>query len=324
LKKLLGILVLGLILSIGSAEAGKRTDFRKGQVYEGEISWTAKNKLNLPPGKWEVMERWSWSYNALNAREISFVQMNGKRVIATFNIGELLGGGKWISYVAEAVYEVLFTDDFDGCYERSEYTLVKVYKRGMTANCFIVSHSDVNKELYHPDDPKTKTYSAIARKWIRENNIEVPAIMLCGGGAYFAPVVRDTLFTWSYCIDPEVFGASKNKFTTEDTSEYHPANINQYPDKKKFMDDWIKLTAKRHKAFELMIGAKERHKLDFSSLGDEPIKAIKSTSKKTKETKTTISSSSITDQLGTLNNLYKEGAITKEEFEKAKKKVLNQ
>ena len=194
----------------------------------------------------------------------------------------------------------------------------------MVANCFIVQHVDVNKELYHPDDPKTKTYSAIARKWIRENNIEVPKIMLCGGGAYFAPVVRDTLYTWGYCIDPEVFGASKNKFTTEDTSEYHPANINQYPDKKKFMDDWIKLTAQRHKAFELMLGAKERHKLDFSSLGDEPIKEIKSTSKKTKETKTEISSSGTTDELKECIKLFKANELSKKQFEICKDKVLSQ
>ena len=134
MKKLLGILVLGLLLFVETTEAAKRTAFKKGQIYEGEISWTGKKKLNLPPGEWEVMKKWSWSYNALNAREISFVQMDGKRVIATFDIGEFLGGGKWISYVAQAVYEVLFTDDFDGCYERSEYTLVKVYKRGMTVN----------------------------------------------------------------------------------------------------------------------------------------------------------------------------------------------
>ena len=124
MKKLLGILVLGLILFIGSAEAAKRTDFRKGQIYEGEISWTGKKKLNLPPGKWEVMERWGWNYYGLTARQISFVQMDGKRVIATFDIGEFLGGGKWITHVAQAVYEVLFKQEHDGCYERSEYTLV--------------------------------------------------------------------------------------------------------------------------------------------------------------------------------------------------------
>ena len=45
-----------------------------------------------------------------------------------------------------------------------------------------------------------------------------------------------------------------------------------------------------------------------------------------KKTKTTISSTSsgITQELKELNDLYKEGGLTKEEFEKAKKKVLSQ
>jgi predicted patatin/cPLA2 family phospholipase len=43
--------------------------------------------------------------------------------------------------------------------------------------------------------------------------------------------------------------------------------------------------------------------------------------KKKKEKKT--DNSNISKQLKTLNNLYKSGALTKEEFEKAKKKLLN-
>ena len=39
--------------------------------------------------------------------------------------------------------------------------------------------------------------------------------------------------------------------------------------------------------------------------------------------KTSTSSSDIVDQLNSLNELYKSGVLTKEEFEKAKKKILN-
>ena len=39
--------------------------------------------------------------------------------------------------------------------------------------------------------------------------------------------------------------------------------------------------------------------------------------------KTSTSSTDIVDQLNSLNDLYKSGALTKEEFEKAKKKILN-
>jgi len=312
MKKLLGILVLGLFLSSNAYSA--KTKFTKGQIYEGEINWRNKMKLNLPPGKWEVIEKWSWSFSVLTARNVTFAQMDGNRLIASFDIGEFLGAGKWIGLVAQVIYEVLFLQEHDGCYERSEYTLVKVFKRGMSYNCFLVQHVDVNKNLYHPDDPEMKIESAIIRKWIRENNVEVPKIMLCGGGGYFAPVVEDTLFSWDHCIDPEVFGASKNKFTTEDSSEYHPTNINRYPDKKKFMDDWIKLAAQRHKSFEMTVRAKEHHKLDLSKYG---------TAEVIEKTKTTISSSGLTEELKELHDLYKEGVLTKEEFEKAKKKLLN-
>ena len=37
-----------------------------------------------------------------------------------------------------------------------------------------------------------------------------------------------------------------------------------------------------------------------------------------------VNAATIADELTKLNTLYKEGAITKEEFDKAKKKVLNQ
>ena len=44
---------------------------------------------------------------------------------------------------------------------------------------------------------------------------------------------------------------------------------------------------------------------------------------KKKETKDTSSSSNLTEELKELNKLYKEGVLTKEEFKKAKKKILN-
>ena len=44
---------------------------------------------------------------------------------------------------------------------------------------------------------------------------------------------------------------------------------------------------------------------------------------KKKNIKTNSNSSNIVDQLNSLNELYKSGVLTKEEFEKAKKKILN-
>ena len=54
------------------------------------------------------------------------------------------------------------------------------------------------------------------------------------------------------------------------------------------------------------------------------IKPIISTNTQVQKTTSNISDSgSLTEQLKALNELYKSGALTKEEFEKAKKKILN-
>ena len=62
----------------------------------------------------------------------------------------------------------------------------------------------------------------------------------------------------------------------------------------------------------------------FNSKFDKMIKPIFSTNTQVKKTTSNISvSSDFTEQLKALNELYKSGALTKEEFTKAKKKLLN-
>ncbi len=80
------------------------------------------------------------------------------------------------------------------------------------------------------------------------------------------------------------------------------------------MENWIKIAAQRHKSFEIAVRAKEHHKLNLSKYG---------VAETIEKTKTTISSSGLTEELKELHDLYKEGVLTKEEFEKAKKKILN-
>lgn len=263
-------------------------------------------------------------YVAWRVREAVLVQLEGNLVNRFIDIAEFSAGGQYIGYATEMMQGIFFTDDYDGCYERPEYYLLKRYKRGMSFNCFKVRHYDMNKELYNPDDKRTKTFTAVLRKWIRENNIKVPPIMLASDHLFFAPAVRDTMTGVFYLMNPELNGASKSEFTTEDASEYHRANINRYPDKKKYMEEWVKLAAQRHKVFEKNVEAKERHKLDLSEYGAaEPIEEIKTTSSDlNKEPTQTNGSNNITQQLIDLNKLYKSGALTEEEFTKAKSKLL--
>jgi hypothetical protein len=203
---------------------------------------------------------------------------------------------------------------------------VKVRKKGAFNNCFRVRHIDIKKEINYPDDPKGNGLSLYlptmfntmreSKKWIQISDIDLSSTLLCSIHWFMAPTVGKNLFEVGYCINPELNGASKSKFTAEERSEYHPQNINEYPDKKKYMENFIKLAAQRHRSFEIGIGAKEHHKLDLSEYGVGEI---------IEETKTTniTSGSGISYEIKELKKLYDEGVITKEEFEKAKKKILN-
>ena len=316
MKKFLVTLILGLIL-FAEISYAKREQFKRGKIYEGKINWSHKIIMDLPPGQWEVMEVWGWSVSNVFAKGVALVQIENGKLKNLIEITEVDGGGKWISIVAQWVESNVFFDKYDGCYERSEYYLVKFFKKGMSYNCFRVRHVDLNKELHYPDNPdgRHKTSTAQIRRWISKNNIQTPSIMLGSMHLFFSPSVKDTLTIIDYYIDPELNGAPKNKFITEETSEYHRSNINQYPDKKKYMENWVKIAAQRHKIFEELVRAKEHHKLDLSEYGVGEV---------LKETQTTVSSSGLTEEIKELHKLYEEGVITKEEFEKGKKKILSQ
>ena len=318
MKKLLGILVLGLILFATSADAltkTKKTKFKKGQLYEGTIIWEGGVTLKLPPGQWQMIASWGWSVSAVRANGVTLVLTEGNKLKAVVGFSHVDSGGKWIGYINDWLRSVFLVNKTDGCYERSEYYLVKRSVIGAAFNCLIIRHDDVMKELYSADKDayKSSGYNQSQVKvWIRKNNIEIPKIMLSSDHLFYAPSVRNKVLGMGIAINPEYYWGPAIKFGSEESSEFHRANIDQYPDAKKFMENWVKTSAKRHKIFEKNVKAKNIHKLDLSKYG--VAEAIE-------ETKTT--SSNVTKELEKLNELYKSGAITKEEFDKAKKILLN-
>ena len=312
MKKLLGIVVLGLLL-FSSGSHSKETFF-KGKVYEGEFKLNRNLIFKLPQGEWRFVEKYADSFKGLTVGSIDLVLLEGNQIKGAFAVSEINTGGWRMGLINQLIYSFVFQNRYDGCYERSEYYLVKVNRQGTAINCLLIRHNDWQRELYQPDDPEEKTSMAIWKHFIKSNNIKIPSITLSSEHLFFAPALSNKYLSIMYVANPELYGATKNKFTTEETSEYHRANINQYPDKKKFMEDWVKIAAKRHKIFEKMVKAKSRYKLDLSEYVKGEI---------IEETKTTSPSSGLTEELIELNKLYEEGILTKEEFEKAKKKVLS-
>ena len=289
-------------------------NFKIGQKIENEFNFSKKIVFPLEPGIWTVVRKDGWFYGDIKVRLIGIALLDNNKIISIREFQEGNLTGSFQSELNTSLHRYFFLDDYDGCYERTEYTLVKVYKKGSSTNCLTIAHMDMKKTIYTPDDPKTIINTINYRKFIKENNIELPDIMLDSWHAYFSRTVSSNLYTVAYLDNPLYFDGPQHKFSTEVSSEYHPSNIKNFPKFKKYMDNFIKITAFRHIEFEKIVSAKSHHQLDFSDLSLESQKKNKSNSSKNQD---------MIEQLKDLKSLFNDGILTKEEFSKAKKKLLN-
>jgi len=302
-------ILLSIILLLSVLNNAHAKKYKPHEVIDSKFSLNKKFNLNLPEGKWIVVNTRQQAYYVLFSKAYSLVKLENNAAVEWISIAEMYTAGIYENIVNQAIYEAIFKNKYDGCYQRPEYFIVKVYKKGSTHNCLVVSHIDVHKEFYNPDDPEVS--NAEVTKWVRDNNIELPKVGLESFHAYFSRLASGKWYLLSYGIDPQLLNAPKNKFISEESSEYHKNNILNYPDHKLVMEKWVSISAQRHIEFENIIKVIDRHKLDLKHL--KPL--ISNSSKNL--------SNDIVNQLDKLNDLFKKGALSEEEFEKAKKKILN-
>jgi hypothetical protein len=304
MKKIIAI----ILMLFFSAEVNAKR-YKVNDVIENQFVMNKKFKLNLPEGKWTVVQSHGDNYYGLVSKIYSLVRLESNLAVEYIEIAELKTAGVFESLVNQAIYEALFKNKYDGCYERPEYFVVKVYKKGSTHNCLVIDHSDVHKDFFTPDDREVS--NAGVKKWIRDNNIQLPRVGLSSFHAYFSRLAAGKWYLLSYVIDPKILNGPKNNFISEETSEYHKNNISNYPDHQKTMQKWVSISAQRHIEFENLIKVIERHKLDLGNLSPSKSQLSENLS------------NDIIDQINKLNDLYKNGILTKDEFEKAKKKILD-
>ena len=164
--------------------------------------------------------------------------------------------------------------------------------------------------MYNPDDPSDRAYKRF-NMWVEKNAIKMPKITLSSYHSYFSRLSRGFWYQIVYDINPKLLNSPELKFFTEESSEFHPSNINKYKKHKKIMDQWASLSSKKHQWLEKeFYKARKNHLLHLDKyILNENISFS--------------NNDDISSQLKSLNDLFKSGALTKEEFEKAKKKILN-
>ena len=311
MKKILIILIFSFSSVCSIFLSVKAQSYKVNEIVENEFEMSKKFSINLPEGKWVIAKKSTTYFHGIRAKTYSLLRLENKKAVEGIEIAEWHTAGIYEYVVNQAIYEILFKNKFDGCYERPEYSIVRFFRKGSSHDCFWAGHIDVYKELFNPEDPDRKTANAQLRRYIKKNNIELPKVALFSNHSYFSRLRAGKWYAITYQIDPEILGGPKNKFITEDSSEYHRNNIENYPEHRKIMEKWISLSAKRHKDFENSINALDKHKLDLDDLITAEVAP------------NTNGSKDISSQLQKLYELYKNGVLSKKEFEKAKKKLLN-
>jgi hypothetical protein len=306
MKKLLWIAVLSLLLSSKIyAES-----FFVGKKINNNFIYDKKIKISLQSDNWEVIRKNISLDYGIKQKIVGIGRIENNEIMEMIEIYEGDLAGRWISDIDPIIIEIVFNNKYDGCYERPEYYLLELYRKGSTYNCMVVSHMDVTKELNYPDSPHGKAAASAYNFWIKQKSLTYPQIMFSTYHGYFSRMAGGTWYEIRHHMNPKMLDAPKSNFFSEETSEYHKINISQYPKHKETMNKWIAVSSEFHRNFEEMTKAKSNHKLNL----DQYYMKIKKSKNMTNE---------LIDQLKKLNEMYKDGVLTKEEFMQAKKKLLN-
>ena len=285
--------------------------YRIGDTFEKEIKFTKKFVLPLSEGKWEVVDRYAFHYY-FHFKGNAIARLENNELMELIFIEKADLSGEAMGALDHIIQELVFKDKYDGCYQRPEYYLVEFYSKGSTHNCLVIRHHDTNKDIFKPANPIQT--NAQLKKWIKDKSVVIPPIAFGSWHSYFSRLTQGNYYLIQYLANPKIFDSPKINYLTEDSSEFHKANIARHPEHKISMDKWISFSAKRHRNLENLLNAKEHHLLNLDKYTIE--NEIDNT-KEIGENKTLI------ENLEKLNELYKSGVITKEEFQRAKDKILN-
>ncbi len=313
-KKIFLILIL---LIFQNSLLANDFNISKGEKIFDEFKVNKKMKFSIP-GQWEVIGEHS-EHIAVGIRVegVALVSMEDNVPVKYFEIQRATGLSKYQAYLTSIIEAATFNTKEDGCRKREHYNYLNFYKRGNSHNCMIVTILDVQRAL-NPDFTNydaNGVFSLGIRKWVEDNEIDVPKIYLMYESSFHSMAVRDEWYVMIYAESPEHFANYKPKFTSRNSTEFHPAKMENFPKAKKVMQKWLKKSAELHTDFEIFQKAKKSQKLDLSEFIDSTPK------KNTKKVRS--SEDNLAEKLIKLNKLYESGALTKDEFEKAKKKILN-
>ena len=297
MKKIITVIAI-FFFSFSALLAKNNHNYQEGDIVENSLEFEqGKYKIPLPDGKWEigVLNIFKSKNTSTKIYELGLFQLeknlykNYLRVAVSARVPT-----KWK------------TPKF--CKRKNVY-FNRAYTKGSAYNCWMVNHWRISFS-----SSKIKGFNLKVRDFIVKRNIITPGTAIMSQHQYSSKRQKNRLFDVQWFTNPELSGLERDDSGWNE-STYQKIKVIGHPKKKQFLDERIKITAAYQKRFEEGIGVLDEQKLNLSDILIQT-KEIKKIEKKQTDSK------SVVDQLKELSELQKSGAISKEEFEKAKAKLL--
>ena len=208
MKKILCLLFFCFVISITSNSSAKT--FYTGDQVKDFFNYNNDITIKLNPGNWTVFRNQTRGFPKQKIVAIGRIENN--EIMEVIEIYEGLLGGYYIKYIEPVLIELMFKDEHDGCYERSEYYLLEYYRKGSTFNCMRVRHIDATKELNYPDSPDGKAAASAYNFWIKSNSLTYPKVFLQSYHSYFSRMAGGKWYEVRHMVHPKLLGAPKSNF----------------------------------------------------------------------------------------------------------------
>ena len=293
-------IVLGLVFLIfvtTNSIADSYQPYVAGQIVEKNLS-LGKGEYNipLPPGKFTI----AVTHESLSTGspttlyELKLIKLRDK------TIDEMV----YVKISKQVPTHWLIDKDCN----RTNFYFIKFYAMGSAQSCWFVNHYVLTLSS---DKIKSDSFQGKLRDYLFSKQLIVPNNLVYSSHIYASARQNNVYFRVYYMTNPDLRGVPKSSKTSWSQSEYQKVSISSYPEKKAFMDSYVIKSASYQKNFENGINMLAEHRLDTSM-------AVKKQTLENAKSK-----SNTVNELSDLNKLYKSGVLSKEEFEKAKKKILS-
>jgi hypothetical protein len=286
-----------IFLFLFQTNAHTKWNYQSGDIVQGEVVFSKKDTFKLPPGEFIV---------ALNSREKEF------KHLLVYQLDKKSGYVRWvINFYATGHTQWQWWNPGKFC-DRTNVYFIKKSKGNKKFACWMVNHS-------RSDISVNEGFWAKVRDYEIANGIKGPDIYVYSLYEY---AKGPKLWGAAYYYNPELDGVPKPKNLEWETNEFHKQRVMDYPKHEEFLKKYISVSAEFVDAFNTTHKIKNSSALSLNA-SDYISNASINTGGTASSKKDKTSTSSLTEELKDLKELLDTGAITKEEFNKAKDQLLN-